>query len=638
MVEKKQYREVANLIEAVGQLSKHFGSYQRVPKIMQLTSAVSDIKRRVGSMCYDEFKLCLETPQPHSLPSHQLTDVCFVVDALGEDFKKDFIKWFCEAQLREYKSAFNMHSDVTCLSDISKRFALLRKLLILFESQYTKVFPNFWRIPELICQEFCFFTREKILEVLERGHQSKTLEVSALVSALQITVAFEKEMSERVAKATPFLVEADGNDGAGEEEEAPPDGETPAEAAKRNLRNRIVREERGRASTAPKVVVKAEAPSLKGIISVCFDPYLSELYVSKEERALEKHMSESMASEDWLLDETERQKVLNSSISLVLAIRNSMKKVSAMTRNQAYYDMSQLYRRLFKAYARFLVESMPSLKEQLPPDSSSLESRLALIVNTADYLTSQADQLVEAIRASIATSFVERVDMSQLQEEFNNVIARAIKQLVRVLELKIDQGLHQMTSIAWHEWDSVGDSNEYVAVLTAALTSSLTHIASYLSPSHYRFLCRSFLSMFVPKLVSTIFRCQNISGVGAEQMLLDVAAIKTVVKDIPKLAPAYQASAHDKVFEKSVHKEIMRAEILLKVVTQPVQSLAASYKDFIDDGSEPNFIHIMDLKGIRKEDQVPLINEYRRLMSDKIAVVSPKMPQKGASPTIPKSY
>lgn len=43
MTREKQYREAANLLEAVGQLLTHFELYAEVPKIKDLTSTVQEV-------------------------------------------------------------------------------------------------------------------------------------------------------------------------------------------------------------------------------------------------------------------------------------------------------------------------------------------------------------------------------------------------------------------------------------------------------------------------------------------------------------------------------------------------------------------------------------------------------------------
>ena len=42
----------------------------------------------------------------------QLSDVCYVIDALGADQKKLFQKWFCERRIQDYSKTFPPNDEV----------------------------------------------------------------------------------------------------------------------------------------------------------------------------------------------------------------------------------------------------------------------------------------------------------------------------------------------------------------------------------------------------------------------------------------------------------------------------------------------------------------------------------------------
>lgn len=46
------------------------------------------------------------------LSSSQLADVCFVIDALGEDTRNQFQKTFCTNQMSEYSKTFRTSDEV----------------------------------------------------------------------------------------------------------------------------------------------------------------------------------------------------------------------------------------------------------------------------------------------------------------------------------------------------------------------------------------------------------------------------------------------------------------------------------------------------------------------------------------------
>ena len=54
------------------------------------------------------------------------------------------------------------------------------------------VFPPTWRVPEMLCEEFCFVTREHLTAQLDE----KGCTVQVLLHAIQKTLAFETYLGE----------------------------------------------------------------------------------------------------------------------------------------------------------------------------------------------------------------------------------------------------------------------------------------------------------------------------------------------------------------------------------------------------------------------------------------------------------
>ena len=55
MAQKRQYREAANLLQAVHQLSTHFAAYHKVPKIKDLRLNVERTKEELTHQILDDF-------------------------------------------------------------------------------------------------------------------------------------------------------------------------------------------------------------------------------------------------------------------------------------------------------------------------------------------------------------------------------------------------------------------------------------------------------------------------------------------------------------------------------------------------------------------------------------------------------
>ena len=85
-------------------------------------------------------------------------------------------------------------------------------------------------------------------------------------------------------------------------------------------------------------------------------------------------------------------------------------------------------------------------------------------------------------------------------------------------------------------------------------------------------LCIQFVSSFIPKFISCVYKCKPLSPVGAEQLLLDTHSLKTALLDLPNLVEGSARPTARKApaaFTKIVVKGMTRAEMILKVVMSP---------------------------------------------------------------------
>jgi hypothetical protein len=124
--------------------------------------------------------------------------------------------------------------------------------------------------------------------------------------------------------------------------------------------------------------------------------------------------------------------------------------------------------------------------------------------------------------------------------------------------------------------------------------------------------------------MGNIYLCKPISEVGAEQMLLDVHAMKTILLDIPNMgASIEEKGSASAAYTKFVIKGISKVETLLKVVLTPleppemiVKNYLILFSDISDQvpsssklgESKDGFIKMLDLKGVKKSDQQALVD------------------------------
>lgn len=195
----RQYRECAQLLQAVIQLMAHFKSYRSIDQIATLSKNVSDIQREMLEQVCEDFEVTFakgEVGQRRGM----LAEACLVMDALGETARARLITWYCNTQLREYRQLFRGSEEAGSLDNISRRYSWFKRLLKTYDDEHAAMFPPFWRVNELLANAFCESTREDFKGILQKSMRradGQTLDVDLLLSCLQETLDFEHGLERR---------------------------------------------------------------------------------------------------------------------------------------------------------------------------------------------------------------------------------------------------------------------------------------------------------------------------------------------------------------------------------------------------------------------------------------------------------
>ena len=104
MCEKRQYKQVANLLQAIDQLMVHFQDYEAIPKVKQLRVTVARIKDELKTQIFEDFHSISEISADYygmeqdgdreveqvsmyyatsTQTPEALAEACYVIDALG---------------------------------------------------------------------------------------------------------------------------------------------------------------------------------------------------------------------------------------------------------------------------------------------------------------------------------------------------------------------------------------------------------------------------------------------------------------------------------------------------------------------------------------------------------------------------
>jgi len=108
----RQYRDCAQLLAAVIQLSAHFRSYRSIDQIATLSRNVAELQRELLEQVCEDFEVVFAKGEVAN-KKNMLNEACGVMDALGDHARMRLITWYCNTQLREYRQVFRGNEEVS---------------------------------------------------------------------------------------------------------------------------------------------------------------------------------------------------------------------------------------------------------------------------------------------------------------------------------------------------------------------------------------------------------------------------------------------------------------------------------------------------------------------------------------------
>lgn len=619
---KRQYGEVANLLQGVMNVVEHFQPYMGIPQIRHLADEVMNIRSDLARQISDDFHEAFEGPNAkHFAPNQQLAEACLVVSLLEPKVKQELLGWFVSLQLAEYQHLFQANQEMAWLDQLERRYAWLKKSLVSFEEKFGHMFPVQWEVSECIAVQFCHITKNELSQIMKSRVQD--IDVRLLLHAIQTTSSFETLLSHRFTGATLI---AGGQHEASKAEQ----GKNPFEEETNPFsQDTEPHTEEEQMPQAPVAVVNP----FQGIISSCFEPHL-DIYVGSQDRSL-RQLLEQFVGEGVPPMEA-GSGVLPSCAQLFVTYKKCLVQCSQLSTGQPLLALAEVFRRHLADYAvRVLQGALPNktgntsssaaalmhnfqslLKEGEAPRLSSAEvCRVCAVLGTAEYCLETTQQLEGKLKEKIASHLACQISMADEQNLFHKVIDNCIQLLVQDLEAACEPPLTAMVKTQWGSVETVGDQSSYVTAITSHLHQMLPLVRDNLANSRKYFtqFCVRFASSFIPKLIHQLFKCKPVSPVGAEQLLLDTHMLKTVLLDLPLLGSQVARKAPAS-YTKIVVKGMTKAEMLLKVVMSPhdpPKGFVDNYLRLLPDSDPQEFQKVLDMKGIKRSEQSQMVEIFR---------------------------
>ena len=475
----RQYRECAQLLQAVIQLMAQFKSYRSIDQIATLSRNVSDLQREMLEQVCEDFEVTFakgEVAQTRGM----LAEACLVMDALGDNARSRLITWYCNTQLREYRHLFRGSEEAGSLDNISMRYSWFKRMLKTYDHEHAALFPPAWRVNELLANAFCEGTRDDFRGILQKAMRKtdgQTLDVNLLLNCLQETLDFEH-----------------------------------------GLERKFTNESRASMDTVSSIEEKAGVFS--HAISDAFEPYLS-VWVEAQEKHLAnmipKYKQEPPRKSD---EEFSPQMVITSSTDLFNFYRLTFSQCAKLSTGARLSELSKVFAKYLDQYAQqillYYVSEHPS--GVTPSRNPSIED-LVLVLNTADYCYNTSTQLEERIKSRIDAELRDQVDLQSQADSFMGIASATVRALVRKVEVAIEPSLREMRNVGWGKMEKTGDESPYVMEMLSRIRSRAAEILGMLHKSQYqRAFCDNVVELTANAYIANIFQCKPISEVGAEQV------------------------------------------------------------------------------------------------------------------------
>ncbi|KAI4141227.1 MAG: hypothetical protein LQ341_003567 [Variospora aurantia] len=569
----RQYRDCAQLLQAVIQLMAHFKSYRSIDQIATLARNVSDLQRELLEQICEDFEVTFakaEVAQRRGM----LAEACLVMDSLGDNARSRLITWYCNTQLREYRQVFRSTEEAGSLDNISRRYAWFRRMLKTYDDEHAAMFPAHWRMNEMLANAFCEGTREDFRNILSRsvrrtdGH---SLDVDLLLSCLQETLEFEHTLERRFSNTSRASIDTFSSD-------------------------------------------SERAPVFSQAISEAFEPYLS-VWVEAQDKKLSTMIPQYRQQPPKPPDEEfSSQMVIPSSIELFNFYRLTLAQCAKLSRGARLVELSRVFAKYLDQYAQQVLLFYVSERSsgQTPSKTPPLEDTI-LVLNTADYCFNTCTQLEEKIKGRIDESVNGSIDLQSQADAFMGIASATVRALVRRVEVDVEPTWREMRNTGWSKMESVGDQSSWVGEMLRRIKSRCEEILGMLHKQQYaRAFCDNLVDSVANAFIVNIFQCKPTSEVGAEQMLLDSYVLKKGFEEL--LTMNASNTTPPTGYIKRVNRTMSRIDPILKTLQvrpSPPEALVQAYLIHIADKSDTNFRKFLDLKGLRKQDQSHLMDLFQ---------------------------
>ena len=572
--ENRQYREVANLIEAIEDFFLYFKKYEDIAQIQDLIKEKNSIISELKSQVLEDFTAWGRGSCAFN--KETLKEACVLTETLGLQFRNEVVQLVCDIVLKPYNDEFLKPSNAT-IEVIERRYPWMQRRLKEIEGIYEDVFPEYWGMRCFILHEFCGMTRLHINEILENHSVD---DVDTFLKALDKTMQFEEEVVRDLGKRYGrFLLDPQRKEDEPRDPSLFPPGHIPS-----------------------KEFVISSLPKFKGSIADSFEQYMKP-FVDREEVKIREKLNEAFNTEDF-----EDTDVLKSSIVMLRSFRAAITKANQYSRGQTMFDIWRTFQRSIRYYVEEVAGRLAREEKNKSKDDREFEKFACMVVNTGEYCKDNVGDLIDNVQKCLDWPFKDKVKVDEEEDQFTNLLNKGIENLLAHMGSKCDVAFGSITKKEWAkmaETGEGGDTSDYVREIAAVATEHVSVVKKTVVDTYFGYYLNKLVDLFQKKFLENLYKTKKLSDSAIQKLQMDIGELKVVLKGLIKVDSEGRKNSNAQAqmtFNGYVDKKMTKIDSVLKLMAMNNEQFMSNVKSFFEKENDPEIERLMVYKGIKKGD------------------------------------
>lgn len=577
VIQTHNYKEILSYFSVVKELMNYFKPYKSINEINQLNLIINKTQNKL----IDDIFIDFEDSFTNNFTNNQLVYGCEILELIDSKYKDKLLNWFYNYQLKEIKSIFNNLDEAGNLENLNRRYIYFNNVLSNIQNNYLSIFPSNWLIDLELSKLFCKITKQDLINQLSNSNQ---IDSSLLLTSLTKTLDFENKLND-IFKTNDF----------------------------------------------------------DKIISKSFEPYLI-IWVNEQDKFLSNKFIDffqiSKIPQEYIdinnlndfltiLKVNNIPNIANSSIELFKIFHKILTQIIKLTNGEVLIDVSKVFIKYLYEY--YLKHLLPIINQSIHPNQNSLPSNspsdniesikyLTMVLNTADYIINNINDLQEKFKNLINEDYKDKISFELCHDWYFELINKSIICLLNKISDDLKFPWRQFENNNWNNMDSVNDVSTYMIDFKACLNNNIKLILPLIIRDGYiRNFCDKLIENIIYSFMNHLKLIKPLSILNIEQILFDLSNLKDYLLIIPLYSnPNYDELKNSnedisKLYTRLVNSQFKKIETLLKLLltpTLPVDNLIENYFQLIGDKSVANFNKILNLKDIDSNQKAKYIDNF----------------------------